>query len=195
MENFQSVETTAKNAWSSYHAEKNVYRPLHHRIVLFFYHQKSRTYTWHAKSCSKSLYWILTLTEYNTLNPHQVTAVDCSDYPIHFFSKIIQWKYLTFSFWKYFDLFGAVHIEKELLKANGHLIAGIGLGEILGDTSNNTAGLQTSGMDVFNIQKAWCSAQLSAVSIYHSRKIPLSKSEQTLHIARRCVLALILYRK
>ena len=148
MGNCQSVETTAKNTWSSYHAKKNVYQPLHHRIVLFFHHQISRTYTWHAKWCNKSLYWILTLTEYNTLNPHQVTAVDCSDYPIHFLSKIIQWKYLVFPFRNYLDLFGALHNKKESLKVNGHLVAGIGLGEILGDTSINTAGLQTAAMDV-----------------------------------------------
>ena len=85
------------------------------------------------------------------MNPHQVTAV-YSDHPIHFLSKIIQWKYLALPFRKYFDLFGAVHIEKESLKSNGHLIAGTGLGEILGDTSLDTAGLQTATMDVNYIQ-------------------------------------------
>ena len=80
----------------------------------------------------------------NTLNPQQVTAVDCSDQPIYALSKIIQWKYPEFAFSKYFALFGGLHIEKELLIANGHLVARTGLDEILGDTSIGTAGLQTA---------------------------------------------------
>ena len=90
----------------------------------------------------------------NTLNPQQVTAVDSSDQPIYPLSKIIQWKYSEFAFPKYFALFGGLHIEKELLIANGHLVAGIGLDEILGDTSIGTAGLQTATVDVNHIHKA-----------------------------------------
>ena len=60
----------------------------------------------------------------NPLNPQQVTAVDCSDQPLYALSRKIQWKYPEFAFPKYFALFGALHIEKELLIANGHLVAG-----------------------------------------------------------------------
>ena len=70
-----------------------------------------------------------------------MTVVDCSYQPIYAVSKIIQWKYPEFAFSKYFDLLGAFHIEKELLIANGHLVAGTGLDKILGDTSIYTAGL------------------------------------------------------
>ena len=102
----------------------------------------------------------------NTLNPQQVTAMDCSDQPIYALTKIIQWKYLEFEFPKYFALFGGLHIEKELLIANGHLVAGTELGEILGDTYIGTAGLQTATVYVNHIHKARYSIQLSVVSIY-----------------------------
>ena len=48
----------------------------------------------------------------------------------------------------YFTLFGARHIEKELLIENGHVIAGAGLDKILGDTSIDRAGLQSVTVDV-----------------------------------------------
>ena len=60
----------------------------------------------------------------NTLNPQQMTAVDCSDQPLYALSKIIQWKYPEFAFWKYFTLFGALHIEEASLIANRHLARG-----------------------------------------------------------------------
>ena len=103
----------------------------------------------------------------NTLNPQQVMTVDCSDQPIYALSKIIQWE---FAFPKYFALFGALHIEKQLLIANGHLVAVTGLDEILGDTSVDTASLQTVTVDVNQIHKARYSVQLSVVSIYASLK-------------------------
>ena len=107
------------------------------------------------------------LIEYtNTLNPQQVTAVDCSDQAIYALSKIIQWKHPEFAFLKCFALFGGLHIEKKLLIANGHLVSGTGLDEILGDTSMGTAGLQTATVDVNHIHKARYSVQLSLVSIY-----------------------------
>ena len=66
-------------------------------------------------------YLIRLCIEYtNNLNPQQVTAVDCSDQTIYALSKIIQLKYPEFAFPKYFALFGGLHIEKELLIANGH---------------------------------------------------------------------------
>ena len=67
-----------------------------------------------------------------------MTAVDYSGQAIYTLSKIIQWKYRQFAFPKYYALFGALHIEKELLIGNGHLVAGTGLDEILGDTSIDT---------------------------------------------------------
>ena len=49
---------------------------------------------------------------------------------------------------------------------NGHLVAGTGLDEILGDTSIDTTGLQTANMDVNHIHKARYSVQLSVVLRY-----------------------------
>ena len=51
----------------------------------------------------------------NTLNPQQMTAVDCLGQPIYALSKIIQQKYSEFAFSKYFAMFGVLHIEKESL--------------------------------------------------------------------------------
>ena len=69
-------------------------------------------------------------------------------------------------FTKYFAFFGALHIVKELLIANGHLVAVTGLDEILGDTSIDTAGLQTTTVDLNHIHKVRYSFQLPVVSIY-----------------------------
>ena len=80
--------------------------------------------------------------------------MDCSDQLIYALSKISQWKYPEFAFPRYFALFGALHIQKELLVANGHLVARARLDEILGDTSIDTADLQTATVDVNRINKA-----------------------------------------
>ena len=50
--------------------------------------------------------------------------------------------------------------------ANGHLVVGTELNEILGDTSIDAAGLQTGTVEVKHIHKASYSVQLSVVSIY-----------------------------
>ena len=50
--------------------------------------------------------------------------------------------------------------------ANGHLVAGTGLDGILGDTSIDTAGLETATVDVNHIHKARYSVHLSVVPIY-----------------------------
>ena len=50
--------------------------------------------------------------------------------------------------------------------ANGHLVVGTELNEILGDTSIDAAGLQTATVEVNHIHKASYSVQLSVVSIY-----------------------------
>ena len=63
-------------------------------------------------------------------------------------------------------LFEAFHIEKELLIANGHLLAGTRVDEILDDIFIDTAGLQTATADVNHIHKARNYVQLSVVSIY-----------------------------
>ena len=100
------------------------------------------------------------------MNPQQVTAVDCSYQPIYALSKIIKWKYPEFAFSKYFALFGALHIETELLIANGHLVTGTGLKQVLGDTFIYTAGLQTATVDVNHIHRVMYSVQLSVVPKY-----------------------------
>ena len=78
----------------------------------------------------------------------------------------IQRKYPEFSFPKYFTSFGALHIVIKSLIANRHLVVGTGLDEILGDTSIETAGLQTLTVDVNHIHKARYCVQLPFVSIY-----------------------------
>ena len=150
MESFLSAETTAKHAWSLYHAgKKHVPTPTSLNSSIFQL-LKEVVHTLYMQHHLRKL-----CIEYtNTLNPQQVTAVDCSDQLIYALSKIIQWKYLEFAFPKYFALFGALHIEKELLIANKHLVAGTGLDKILGDTSIDTAGLQTATVDVNLIYKA-----------------------------------------
>ena len=95
-----------------------------------------------------------------------MTAVDCLDQPIYFLCKITQWKYPEFALPNYFALFGALHIETELLIANRHLVVGTGLDKIVGNTSIDTAGLQTATLVVNNIHKAMYSVQLSVVLIY-----------------------------
>ena len=60
----------------------------------------------------------------------------------------------------------STQIEKKLLRANGHLVVGIGLEEILGDTSIYAAGLQTATIDVNHIYKAKYFVQLSVVLIH-----------------------------
>ena len=88
------------------------------------------------------------------MNPPQVTAVDFSDQPIYALSKTIQWEYSELAFSKCFALFGAIYIEKEILIATGHLVAGTGLKGILGDTSIYMVHLQTASVDVNHIHKA-----------------------------------------
>ena len=163
MENFLSAETTAKHAWSSYHAgKKRVPTPTPSNSSIFPLLKD----VVHTHDIQHHLIK-LCIKYTNTLNPQQVTAVDCSDQPIYAFSKIIQWKYSEFAYSKYFALFGVLHIEKELLIRNGYLVAGLtGLDEILGDTSIDTAGLQITTVDVNHIHKARYSIQLSVVSIY-----------------------------
>ena len=82
----------------------------------------------------------------------------CSDQLVCALSKKIQWKDPEFAFPKYSALFGALRIEKI---ANGHLVAGTRLYEIVGDTSIDTAGLQTATVDANHIYKARYSVQLS----------------------------------
>ena len=162
MKNFLSAETTAKHAWSSYHTGKKcVPTPTSSNSSIFPLWKD----VVHTPDLQHHL--IKLCIEYrNTLNPRQVTPVDFSDQLIYALSKIIQWKYPELSFPKYFALFGALHIEKESLIANEHLVAGTELDEILGDTSIDIAGLQTATIDVNHIHKARYTVQLSVVSMY-----------------------------
>ena len=82
----------------------------------------------------------------------------CSGQLVCALSKKIQWKYLEFAFPKYSALFGALRIEKI---ANGHLVAGTRLYEIVSDTFIDKAGLQTATVDANHIYKARYSVQLS----------------------------------
>ena len=88
-----------------------------------------------------------------------MTAVHCSDQPIDALSKIIQWKNLK-------SLLFLEHFTLKLLMVNGHLVARAGIDGILGNTSIDTSGLQTTTVDVNHIHKARYSFQLSVVSIY-----------------------------
>ena len=63
-----------------------------------------------------------------------------------------------FAYSKYFVLFAALLIEKELLIANGQLV-GAGLKEILIDTSMYTVGLQTATVGVNYIHKVQLSVK------------------------------------
>ena len=88
-----------------------------------------------------------------TLNPQQLTAVDCSDQLIYAVSKNNQWLYPEFVVQRYFTLFGGLHIEKAMLDAHGNLIRGSGLEDLLGDKQIETIGLQTAALDVNHIHR------------------------------------------
>ena len=150
MENFLSAESTAKHAWSSCHTgKKRMPTPTASNSSIFSLLKD----VVHTPDMQHHL--IKLGIEYiNTLNPHQVTTVDCSDQPMHTLSKLIQWKYPESAFPKYFTLFGAPPIEKELFIANRHLVAEARLEEILGDTSIDPAGLQTATVNVSHVHKA-----------------------------------------
>ena len=100
MENFLSAETTAKHAWSLYHARrKHVQAPTPSNSSIFPLLKDMHT-------LDMQHYLIKLCIKYtNTLNPQPVAAVDCSDQPIYALSKIIQWKYPEFAFPNYFALF------------------------------------------------------------------------------------------
>ena len=61
-------------------------------------------------------------------------------------------------------VWSASHWERII--ANRHIVVTTGQDEILGDTSIDTAGLQTATVDVNHIHKARYSVQLSVLSIY-----------------------------
>ena len=113
----------------------------------------------------------------NTLNPLQITAVDCSDQPIYALSKINQWMCPDFSFPRYF---GGLHIEKALLIANGNILGGSWLDNILGGAAIDTIGLETAVLDVNHIHKARYSLQLSVVVIYACLKEAYAHSKSDL---------------
>ena len=124
----------AKNPWS-------LQQPLHPRIIPFSIIKRCR----HAPDMQHHL--IKTCIKFtNTLNPQQVAAVDCSDQSMYALSKIVQTMGTC--------ILEVLHIKKELLIANGHLVAGTRLEGILSDTSIHTVGLQTATVDVNHIHKA-----------------------------------------
>ena len=94
------------------------------------------------------------------MNCQQATTVDCSGRPIYALSKVR--KYPEFAYSKYFALFGALLIKKELLVANGQLV-GTGLKEILGDTSVHRVDLQTSPVGVNHIHKLQLPVKCSTI--------------------------------
>ena len=69
--------------------------------------------------------------------------------------------------------------------ANGHLVAGTGLDQILSDKSIDAAGLQTATVNVNHIQKARYSVQLSVVSIYTCLKGAHKSSNSVLPLFSR----------
>ena len=106
MEKLLSAETTAKHAWSLYHAGKKRVTAPPPSNSSFFPLVKDFVHTPHMEH-----HLIKLCVEYtNTLNPQQVTAVDCLDQTIYVLNKIIQWKYPEFAFPRYFALFGALQI-------------------------------------------------------------------------------------
>ena len=117
-----------------------------------------------------------------TLNPKQITAVDCSDQPIYALSKINHWLFPNFAIPRYFPLFGGLHIEKALLIAHGNLIGGSGLEDVLGDMRIETIGLQTAALDVNHIHKGRYAIQLSLVAIYACLKEAYTQSNSEVSI-------------
>ena len=96
MENFLSAETTAKHARSLYHARKKRVPTPTPSTSFIFPLLKDVAHTPDMQQHVMKL-----CIEYiNTLNPWQVTAVDCSDQPVDSLGKIIQLKYPKFAFSK-----------------------------------------------------------------------------------------------
>ena len=179
MENVLNSNSNDRKSWSSYHSNKeqnNVPLPCNSCIFPLL---KDVVHTLNMQHHLISL-----CVEYTrTLNPEQVTAVDCSDQPIYALSKIIQWTIPhKFSFPNYFPIFGCLHIEKALLISNEHLVRGIGLNDILGDSSIDTIGLQTTSVDVNHIHKARYSVQLSIVAMYACLKEAHAQSQTELSL-------------
>ena len=85
MENFLSAETTTKHAWS-YHAEKKRVPTPTPSNGSTFPLLKDAVHT----SDMQNHLVKLRIAYTNTLNPQQVTVVDCSDQPIFTLSQIIQ---------------------------------------------------------------------------------------------------------
>ena len=86
MEKFLSAETTAKHAWSSYHAGKKRVPTSAPSYSSIFPLLKDVVHTPDMQH-----HLIKLCIEYtNPLNPQQVTAVDCSEQPIYALSKTIQ---------------------------------------------------------------------------------------------------------
>ena len=141
-------ELDKPKCWSSYHARQKrsqVPSPCNSAIFPLL---KDVVHTMDMQPHLISL--AIDYTEH--LNPQQVTAVDCSDQPIYALSKINQWLFPKFAFPRYLPLFGALHIEKALLIANGNLTSGTGLNKLLGDQAIETIGLETASMSITSIK-------------------------------------------
>ena len=113
MENFLSAENAAKHAQSSYQAGKKKLVPTRTPSKSSIF--PLLKYAVHTFNMQHHL--IKLCVEYtNTLNPQQVTKVDCLDQPIH--------ALLEFAFSEYFTLFARLCIEKVLLITKEHLVSG-----------------------------------------------------------------------
>ena len=176
MESILTSDPNLRKSWSSYHAPKHrasIPPPCNKSILPIL---KDVVHTFHMQHHLISLFINYT----NTLNPQQITAVDCSDQPIYALSKINQWMCPDISFPRYFPLFGGLHIENALLIANGNLLGGSGLDNILGVAAIDTIGLETAVLDVNHIHKAGYSLQLSVVVIYACLKEAYTHSKSGL---------------
>ena len=168
-----STDIESRKCWSSYHAgeKRNITPPVWNKVIFPLFRNVVHTLDMQHHLIS------LCIDYTKTINPFQTTAVDCSDQPIFALSKINQWMFpKKFCMPKYFPLFGSLHIEKAILTANGNLIGGIGLKEILGDRTLDTIGISTASIDVNHIHKARYSVQLSVVAIYAALKDAHRKS-------------------
>ena len=117
------------------------------------------------------------------LHKGQGTAIGCSDQPLYAWKKKLQWAYpLQFSKMSYFAIMGGLHLEQQMLKINGQLVAGSGLDDIMDKAKLSYIGLQTAFCDVNDIKKALYSVQAVIVCLYKQLSLAHDASGRPLDI-------------
>ena len=137
-------------SWTAYHIDAkpqdaDLIITLNHKLPVINHVSHDIHFQYHIMSIAKDY------TDF--LNPAQ-TTVSCSDCPLYYLKKKIQWACPDkFSNMQYFPLLGGLHQEQCALSIHGDLVKGTGLISILKQAGLSVIGLQTSLADVNHIKK------------------------------------------